>query len=193
MTADKEHSNSIKCQLAIVNLARQVYENYTNKEYDVMEKLAKDGFRFEPLWEMVIEELANTKCLSAGATGADFEDGSDAKLATLRKRRLEKSFRGGLKNLGSKNGHLRIAIFNPHSDRLDFFLIPPDHYMKMYNSGFKVASMNHFNYNPETDRYSGNLETYRVADVYEVCKPLLNLMTKKPTTLDDYMVMEEAA
>jgi len=191
MTEDKEHSNSIRCQLAIINLARQVCENYTNKEYDVMEKLAKDRFRMEPLWEIIIEELANTKCLKAHATGADFEDGSDAKIITLRFNSKQKSFKGTFKGLQLKTGHLRIAMFNPCHDRLDFFLIPPDHHMQLSNSCSRIADQLDFNYSIKPDTYTKGLEAYRVSDVYEVCKPI-NLITKKTITLDDYMDMEAA-
>ena len=192
MTEDKEHSNSIRCQLAIINLARQVCENYTNKEYDVMEKLAKDGFKMEHLWEIIIEELANTKCLGIGATGADFEDGSDAKIITFRKvREQTTSFRGDLKNLKNKKGHLRVAVFNLCYDRFDFFLIPPDHHLKLSAKNFKIADAFEFSYNRKTDRYTRGLETYRVADVYEVCQPVNRIIKTEPT-LDDYMKMEAA-
>lgn len=86
--------------------------------------------------ENVIAAL-NPKLIVESVNGRDFNDGSDAKHATVRMGRNDDYYGANISSTHNKNGTLRVIVYEIMQDKFYFFLIPFSYYSQ-YKDGFNI-------------------------------------------------------
>jgi hypothetical protein len=73
--------------------------------------------------------------------------------------------------MAGKDGWIRIAIYNHYKESIDFFLLPPDHDVKIYHNKYDGSRRGGvtFSYGITNDNYGNNMQKYRVKNVKAVC------------------------
>ena len=114
------------------------------------------------LWEMTLPIISGGKYEFVDAYGYDFSDGTEAKTASVQENPINKkgcTYAGQITNTGTsgekyKTGDLRVAVYNPHTQRVDYFYIPakdiPLLSGKAYHGSTPALS---FTYNKDEDCY----------------------------------------
>lgn len=163
-------------ELAFLQLAFE-HLKFSPSEQKTMHTLVERGCILSPqLWEMIVEKLGGLKFINEH--GYDFNDFTEAKTGSCNWKfdsaRGTDSITGQITNVGGKIGHLRAAVYNVYTKKIDFFLLPPNHYCSTYSSNSNKQESLKFSYSRYRDTYSNMLEHYRVKDIHEVCGKIVS-------------------
>lgn len=163
---------NVEKELAFLDLATDILK-YTRSERAFIREWINKGHEFSGrIWEELIEKLARTKFNDTAHM--DFTDGTEAKTASTRlykKKEGSTGIVGQITNVAGKTGYIRVACYNNHSKKIDFFVLPPNHDVTIRltkSQGNKGCIQ--FSYSRKDDTYSANLEKYRVKNIKECCK-----------------------